>query len=260
MQKSSYDITLFLSISTLILVTLIAFIICIIFVYGKKQHYYLDTLHQMKISQEQIVLAAQLEIQEDTFRNISREIHDNISTSLSLAKLHLNTLELQNNCSASCEKLNAAITLVTNAITELRDISKGLNGDIIIEQGLLNAIRDEVDKINKTQIFKIDLTILGNTVYMESKKELVVFRIIQEGFNNIIKHAHAKTVELKLDFGAKTLNVQLIDNGQGFATIDSGNGGSGLINMRNRVKSLCGQFDIFSKETEGTWLIFTIPY
>jgi signal transduction histidine kinase len=260
MQKSSYDITIFLAISSLILVTLIAFIICIIYLYGKRQHYYLHSLQQMKLSQEQIVLAAQLEIQEDTFRNISREIHDNISTSLSLAKLYLNTIELKENCSTSGEKLNGAISLVTCAITELRDISRGLNGDIIIEQGLLNALRDEVDKISKTQIFKIDFTILGNTVYMDSKKELVIFRVIQEGFNNIINHAGAKSVELKLDYGTKTLNVQLMDNGHGFDLIGTRNRGAGLINMKNRVKSLNGEFDLFSKQSEGTWLIFTIPY
>ena len=80
------------------------------------------------------MLNTQLEIQEQTLGHIAREIHDNISLSLTLAKLQLNTFNW-NDKALSSDKLNSSIELLTKSIVELSDLSKGMNADIIIQQG-----------------------------------------------------------------------------------------------------------------------------
>src|SRR5258705_12103501 len=78
---------------TFILLLLTCFIVSILFIYRNKQVAYFETIEKLKLDHEKNILNVQLEIQEQTLQHISREIHDNISLSLTLAKLNLNTLD-----------------------------------------------------------------------------------------------------------------------------------------------------------------------
>src|SRR5436190_856985 len=161
-------------------------IITLILMYQKKQLAYQQKLETLKLDHEKNLMAAQLEIQEDTFQHISKEIHDNISLSLTLAKLNLNTLSWTEKEKA-VSQLNTSIELISQSITNLSDISKSLNSDIIASQGLITAVKNELQRIREIGLFNIDLNIPGNPVYMDIQRELIIFRIIQEAFNNIIK-------------------------------------------------------------------------
>ena len=95
MQSGKNDIIIFLLVTTVIILLLTGLIISLIYMYQKKQLTYQQNLEKLKLDHEKNLMAAQLEIQEETFQHISREIHDNINLSLTLAKLHLNTLNWQ---------------------------------------------------------------------------------------------------------------------------------------------------------------------
>ena len=177
MQKSINDIIIFLfAVSSLILL-LIAFIIGMLYLYKKRQVRFIQNLEQIKLDHEKHILSAQLEMQEQTFRHISREIHDNISLALTLAKLHLNTLD-RNNVKELNWKVNSSIELLSQSIHDLSDISKSLNADIIIQHGLIKALENEIERIRLAGNFKIKFEISGTPFYMESQKELIIFRII----------------------------------------------------------------------------------
>ena len=98
---------------------------------------------------------------------------------------------------------------------------------------------------------------------MESQKELIIFRIIQEGFNNIIRHAGASKVKLNLDYNAHHIDVFITDNGKGFCkkTVEQNkNANAGLINMEKRALLFNGKTIIDSKMELGTKIFITIPY
>lgn len=260
MQKDSYQITLLFLVVACLLVLMTLFIFLIIYLHRKKEISFLEKLKETEDNYEKNLLNSQLEIQEQTFQHISREIHDNISLSLTLAKLQIHTFEWDNK-EKSEEKLNSSIDLLTNSIAQLSDISKSLNSDIISQHGLLEAIEEELNRIRKTGLFTIKFEITGSPVYMDSRKELIIFRIIQEAFNNILKHAGASAAGLSMHYGDEHLAVTICDNGKGYSSRNNGNKNqAGLRNMETRARILNGQINISSRTGTGTVVSFTIPF
>ena len=194
MQETHYNITVFLLIATFLILILGGFILTVFYFYiRKKQIIYLKELRKIKSDFEKDLLSAQLEMQEQTFQNISREIHDHICLNLTLAKLNLVTID-HNNKHQFIDNINSSVEILGKSIHELSDISHSMNPEIIESNGLITALELEIEKMKKLNLFQIILSINGNPVYMDSQKELFIFRIIQEAFNNILKHAKAKNV------------------------------------------------------------------
>ncbi len=260
MQNTSYNITVFLLVTTFLIMLMGAFILTILFIHRKKQIAFQENIKEIETNYEKNILQSQLEIQEQTFQNISREIHDNISLSLTLAKLHLHTLEWTD-LNKTVEKVNTSIELLTNSIAELSDISKSLSANIIIQHGLLKAIDDELHHIRQTGLFSVAFELSGTPIYLDNQKELIIFRIIQESFNNIIKHAEAHHTKLDLHYNLANLIITISDDGRGFDTKISGiNRQAGLKNMETRIIILKGEIEINSQPGSGTVLIFKIPF
>ena len=264
MQTNKNQIILFLIVITAIIVLLATLIITLIYLYQKKQLAYHENLDKLKLDNEKNILKTQVEIQENTFENISREIHDNINLSLTLAKLNLNTINW-NEKQKSETLINSCVDLLSKAINDLSDISKSMNPEIISNQGLINAIEKEIDRIAHTGHFKIKFAVTGEPIYMDAQKELVVFRIVQESINNIIKHAMATEIEIELHFKNDRLGLTIIDNGNGFCmeTFDANperKQKAGLTNMRTRAMMFNGNLKIKSNPGTGTNIFVTIPY
>lgn len=248
-------------ITTIILLMLLCFIISIMFLYQKKQMAYVKNLEDVKNNFEQTLLTSTLEIREEAFQNIAREIHDNINLSLTLAKLYLHTTDLNNKEQAST-KVASSIDLLAKSINDLSNISKGLNTEVIIQQGLIKALEYEVKRINQAELFRIYYKVVGIPRFLDGKMELIIFRIVQEAFNNIIKHAKAKTAILLLNFQDSFLTIHIRDHGVGFNPNDQNKSSrqAGLKNMESRTRMLNGQMKLTSKINLGTTLSFTIPF
>lgn len=259
MQKSANDIIIFLYGISILFLLLFSIILFLLHLYKKRQQKHLESITLIKQEFDNTILNTQLEIQEQTFQHISREIHDNISLSLTLAKLQLNTFDW-NEREKSSTKLESSIKLLGSSIAQLSDISKSLNADIIIQNGLLKALEEEVERIRQTDQFELEYEVKGSPVFMDSNKELIIFRIIQEAFNNVIKHAKASVVQLQLDFCPQQLQISIADNGKGFNQESrKSRGNAGLKNMETRANILKGEMQVFSSPETGTQLLFTIP-
>lgn len=264
MQKTPDDIIVFLVVTIFLIILLGSFIITILFLYQKKQMIYLKELEKIKSDYEKNLLKTHIEIQEQTFQAISRDIHDNINLSLTLAKLNLNTLDL-----ADIEKSDqviSSIEFISKAIIDLTDISRSMNSDVISEQGLIRALELEIEKLKKLKCFFIKFEVSGNPVFMDANKELVIFRIIQESFNNILKHAQARQIQLFMHYNLDHVEITASDDGVGFnkPTKKESHGKarptSGLLNMRKRAEILNGSFHINSHPGLGTIIKISIPY
>ena len=236
-----------------------ALILVILHLHKKKTFIHSQRLRQIESHYEKNILKTQLEIQEQTFQHISREIHDNISLSLTLAKLNLHTLDLEHSTIIK-EKINNTVELITKSINELSDISKGLNSNIIIQQGLTKAVEDEIHRIRQIGLFSIEYNLDGEPVYMTTQRELIVFRIVQEAFNNILKHAKASHATLAFYYKPTELMITIKDDGKGFDTTEIHfKKHAGLKNMETRIKMLRGSMRVQSTNCIGTELFFVIP-
>ena len=250
-------VIIFIIISVILILFLIIFITIIIYRYQQKQNAYFKDIESLKASHQNTLLQSQLEIQEQTFQNISREIHDNIGQKLSLAKLHLNTLSYADTTNTR-EQVNESINIISEAINDLSDLSHSLSSEIIMNNGLIKALEFEAAQMQRSGIYKIHFSISGNPVFMDANTELVLFRITQEALNNIIRHAGASLIDFHLYYNTSSLVLTIKDNGKGF-NIAGSEAGTGLLNMKKRTLLLNGKLDIISSENTGTQIKIEIP-
>lgn len=255
--------TIFIVISSsLILLFFSLFIIFILFRIKKKVISSNLEIEKIKHETENKILETKIEIQETTFNQISSEIHDNISLGLTLAKLQItNYLDKKEE---NFEKLILAVDLISKSLIDLNDISKSLDGNKLLEYGLIDAIESEISVLQKTGIYDVDLVIIGEPFFLDQKIDLVILRIMQEACNNILKHAQANNIRVELHFEPELFKMKVIDNGIGFDQIKVNEKKqirkmSGLKNVYSRSEIVGGKFEIISKENSGTTILISIP-
>lgn len=217
---------------------------------------------QLQSQYEQELLRTQLEIQEQTLKTISQEIHDNIGQVLSLAKLNLSRMDISKQDQLQ-EKIADSKKLVSKAIQDLRDLARSMNTDNITAMGLANAVGSEVEMLRKAG-FAVSFDVNGNITKQDPQKELILFRIIQEVFNNVIKHAEANTITVMITYAEMILTISVTDNGKGVDLnlingYDKADNGLGIRNMHNRARLIGADFKMSSTLTEGTEVILTLP-
>ncbi len=251
-------ITIFIIISVVLILILVVFISFIIYRYQKNQHSYMKDIEKIRATHERAILESQIEIQEQTFQNISREIHDNIGQKLTLAKLQLNTLPIVNDTYLK-DAVESSINMISEAILDLSDISRSMSSEIILNNGFIKALEFEIAQLQKSGLYKISFTLGGNPVFLEGQIELMLFRIVQEAFSNIIKHAAAESIHLYLNYNEDFLKLQISDDGKGFEYTDNTHQGIGLQNMRKRAMQLNGEMTIGRNEQKGTTITIKIP-
>jgi two-component system NarL family sensor kinase len=256
MSSAESELIVFIIVGTVLFLLVALFTVSFLFFYRQKQHRHSQEKNQMRNDFQRELLKTQLEIQEQTLKNISQEIHDNIGQTLSLAKLNLNTFDIEKREKA-IEKVSSSNELVAKAINDLRNLSRSLNTDSILSDGLIKALETELKIIEHAGVFETDIKLTGQPIRIDPKKELILFRIVQEAVNNIIKHSDATTIFVDANFMDEQIVIKIRDNGKGFEINDS-NEGSGLRNMNSRAQLIGGSFEVQSGRG-GTILTVTLP-
>ena len=255
---------MFIAIAGIITIIILSITILIFFMtYQKRKLGHKHEKEQLQLNFSQTLLQTQLEIQEQTLKNISEEIHDNIGQALSLAKLNLNTLpEIADE--ATQQKIVNSKELVSKAIIDLRNMSKSLDTDYVRDMGLQPAIEYELDMIKKTGGHKIELSVNGSLFRFDKQKELILFRIVQEILNNIIKHAKAEKIAVHIIYDLDKLQLTISDDGQGVNLTplnenDRSGFGLGIRNMHNRAKLIGADFNMSSSIGKGSEVKIILP-
>ena len=197
-------------------------------------------------------------IQEQTLNHVSQEIHDNVGQLLSLVKLQLNL---------AAEKggeenllLSDARDNIGRAMMDLRDMAKGMSSDRISLLGLYASVDQEAQRIRRTGVCEVNVTCEGQAQPMDRQKETILFRVIQECLQNIIKHAQATRVEIAFAYAASAVKIEVRDNGKGFL-ITRGNSlsGLGMMNMHHRIELMHGKVTVESEPGFGTKIVIELP-
>ena len=245
-----------------ILSTLVVFIIIFLILYQKRYYNHLKEKQELRSIFQQELLKTRLEIQEETFRNISQEIHDNIGQALSFVKLNLNIVD-PHDASLVINKLSESRVLLTKTIQDLRDLARSLNTDFISDIGLPTAIEQQLQILSRTGIYKVSFKQEGDVFKNISQRELVIYRIVQELLNNIVKHADANAINVEMLYLSEKLIITVEDNGKGFNADALGlpekNSGLGLRNMSTRMKLIEGTIDLKSNPGQGTKAVLELP-
>ena len=239
-----------------------AFIVAYIFVYNRRKKRHIEEKAQLRIVYDAELVKTQMEIQEQTMQTIGVELHDNIGQLLSLTSLTLNSIELDKPDKAQ-QKIGAAIELNLKSIKEMRLLGKLLHGEQLVKQGLEEAIRSEISWIEKSGRFMVAYHVEGEKPAAGNPdKDLILFRITQEVFNNIIKHSRAANITVKLNFSVEHVRLLIIDDGAGFDVrrLTEEQKGMGLRNIQKRAEIVGGGVFIQSQPGEGTCIEIGIPY
>lgn len=254
--KAERNLIIYMIIVLIIICSLV--ILFFVFYQKRKNQLLIKNVKQQQKFDEELIKTQQ-EIQEETLKHVGRELHDNIGQMLVMSTMQMNAAVKVVSDDAKSKVSNAAETL-KSTLDEVRALSKSLNSDVIFNLGFETTVKNELQRLNKTGLLDASVTITGEKVEFENKKdEIILFRILQEFFSNTLKYAEADDLKVTIDYQENTLNIKVEDNGIGF-NIDTATKSSGLINMEKRAELLNADFQLESKEEKGTTLTLKYPF
>jgi two-component system NarL family sensor kinase len=146
-----------------------------------------------------------------------------------------------------------ALDMIDTSIRELRRVAHNMMPEMLTKFGLDEALKEYCNNINSAKLISVKYQSLGMEARPDKSVEIIIYRIVQELLNNVLKHAAATTTFVQLIRQDSRLNVLVEDNGNGFDTgLMENNKGAGLANIRSRVDYLKGQLDIHAEPGKGT--------
>lgn len=211
--------------------------------------------------QQELATRAVLEAEERERQRIAKDLHDGVGQIMSAAKMNLSAFEneIPFNSPEQRQKFEKIIYLVDESCKEVRTVSHNMMPNALLKSGLASAIREFTDKIDD-RMLKVDLYSEGLNERLDTNVETVLYRVIQECVNNVIKHASANHLDISLIKDADGISATVEDNGRGFDTADSSKyDGLGLKNIRSRIEYLKGTVEYNSNPGKGTLVAIHVP-
>jgi len=240
------------------MVLLAVAIIVFFLVYQKRLFAQKADILRMKAEYQRDLLQYSLEAQEVERKRIASDLHDDIGSILSAARIYVNQLEPLADLDSYKELKLESTALIDTALNRIRNISHNLFPPNLEHIGFIQACEDLCFRINKLN--KIDVVLDHLEIPELSKqKELCLYRILQELTNNTLKHAEATRIDLKFrSKGNNRFQMQYNDNGNGF---DNKNGtivGLGLKSIESRVNSINATVQINTQKENGFEFILSL--
>ncbi len=220
--------------------------------------------HRQKLEQEQVrnllqqqelsIMKAIMSGEEKERIRLSRELHDSIMIQFSVVKMNLSSLIGKADTVLFGASLQPLVEQLDQATDNLRNTAHNLMPDMLLEEGLPEALFFFCKNLQKYAPLKINFQPLGLIPRFQVQFELSVYRIVQELIQNIVKHAEATEAIVQISFENKLLSVTVEDNGKGMAgnKMGSNSNGLGLKSIYARITSLKGRIDIESGSNIGT--------
>jgi two-component system NarL family sensor kinase len=220
-----------------------------------------SVLQEAVLQQQDIATKGIIQAEEKERKRIAADLHDGVGQLFSAVRMNLSSLldrVILNNADeqALAEK---TLAMVDESCKEVRTIAHQMMPNILLKTGLASAIKDFVNKID-SQCLKINLEAYGLEERLDNNVEIVLYRVVQECVNNVIKHSKANRLDINLTREEKDISVTIEDNGIGFDTTNKMKfEGIGLKNIITRVQYLKGAVDISSDQNKGTLVAIYIP-
>ena len=214
-----------------------------------EQQHQLAEQQVKQLEQEKQLVATQSILDGETAERtrLSRDLHDGLGSILTGVKLNLEDLKGHVILpQSSLECFNKAFGMLNESMVELRRVAHHLMPDSLSRYGLKVALTDFCNSFSN-----ITFGYFGDESRLDPKLEVMIYRIIHELVNNVLKHAEAKQITVQVMCETEYIAFIVLDDGKGFNSSIQPQG-MGLENIRNRVASFNGRMDIMSKEGKGT--------
>lgn len=218
-----------------------------------------EQLHATRIKEleqekQLISMNSLLKGQEEERGRLAKDLHDGLGGMLSGVKLSLGAMKGNLILSEDNARLfTKTLGQLDNSISEMRRVAHNMMPEALVRLGLQQAVQDYCDGLTESQALKINCQFHGLEKRLDAPTEIIVYRIVQELLNNVVKHSAASQVFVQIMRHETSLNITLEDNGKGFdvGAMESMKG-AGLSNVRTRVEYLKGNLDIQSSPGKGT--------
>jgi signal transduction histidine kinase len=232
-------------------ITLIVFIIF----HQRRVILYQLKMQQMESEQQKILLRASIELQEEERQRIAADLHDDAGPLLATARLYLSENIVNLDRPTQLQTIFSVKEIIDDAIYLIRHISHSLMPPTLKDFGLESAVNDFFQKINASGSIHVKSSFADYHIRLKADKELVIFRVIQELINNILKHSHSTFIHLFQNNEADRITIKLIHDGRGMTQEDflekaKNSAGLGLKNIQSRLKIILGDihFELESDE------------
>lgn len=239
----------------------IGLIVFIIF-HQRKVIRYQMRLQLMEQEQQKMLLNASIQLQEEERQRIAADLHDDAGPLLATARLYLNENLVNLDKTTQLQSIYNAKQIIDDTIQLIRNISHSLMPPTLKNFGLESAVNDLFQKISGSGSMNASCRFHDYRDRLHPDQELIIFRVIQELVNNILKHSNASFIHLTQNLSGSKLYIRLHHDGRGitqadFEKLNKSNTGLGLKNIQSRLKLLQGRI-FFEKDMSQTYYKVTI--
>ena len=233
----------------------------VIFHQRKVNRFNLD-LKKLEEEKQQVLLNASIKFQEEERNRIAADLHDDVGPLLATARLYLNENLINQEPAAQLQSILSAKQIIDDAIQLIRNISHSMMPPTLKNFGLESAMSDLFQKINGSGNINASVRFHDYRTRLKLEQELLIFRIIQELVNNIIKHSSAGFIHLTQNANATHSYFRLHHDGHGiiqteFDRLNHVSTGLGLKNIASRIKVLNGRI-LFEIDPSHTYYKVTL--
>ncbi|MEF2231823.1 MAG: PAS domain S-box protein [Pseudodesulfovibrio sp.] len=228
-----------------------------------------EEVEQREKAQRQILSLTKdiIRVQEAERQRIARDLHDNVAQDLSSAVLKIKTMfDGHGDIDPELHRRgDAAARLMKKTVADVRSIAYGLRPPALDQLGLVRALENYCQEVARRAGLFIDFSSAGMEAgTLDSDAEINIYRMLQEGINNVVKHARATTVTVRVVRSHPDIILRIEDNGNGFDTdtrlpAAAKENRMGVRSMEERARLIGGSMEIQSLLGKGTRVIFTIP-
>jgi signal transduction histidine kinase len=243
------------------LVLAIGLVVFIVFHQRRVIRYQMQ-LQKMEEEQQKILLNASIRWQEEERQRIAADLHDDAGPLLATARLYLNENLLKQDINTQLQSIYNAKQIIDDTIQLIRNISHSLMPPTLKNFGLESAINDLFQKISGTGSINASCRFHDYRQRLRPEQELLIFRVVQELVNNILKHSNSSFIHLTQNYNEEKFYLRLHHDGRGitqqdFEKMNKSSLGLGLKNIQSRMKVLHGNIN-FEKDLSQTYYKVTM--
>jgi signal transduction histidine kinase len=262
LEASPGPISFVLFLGTLGMLALTLGLIMFIIFHQRKVIRYQVKLQTLEQEQQQILLKASIHLQEEERQRIAADLHDDAGPLLATARLYLNENLVNQDKSTQLQSIFQARQILDDTIQLVRNISHSLMPPTLKNFGLESAINDMSQKISGSGTINASSRFHDYKERLKSEKELIVYRVIQELINNILKHSNSSFIHITQNMHGDNFVLRIHHDGRGlvqadFEKLNKSNIGLGLKNISSRLKVAQGSI-LFEKDSSQTYYKVTI--
>ena len=258
--SNSLSTTMFLG--TIGMLALTIGLIVFIILHQRKVIRYQTRLQKLEQDQQKMLLNASIRLQEEERQRIAADLHDDAGPLLATARLYLNENLINLDKTSQLQSIYNAKQIIDDTIQLIRNISHSLMPPTLKNFGLESAVNDLFQKISGSGSLNASCRFHDYRERLQPEQELIVFRVIQELVNNILKHSNASFIHLTQNLSGDKLYIRMHHDGRGitqtdFDKLNKSAVGLGLKNIQSRLKVLHGRI-FFEKDLSQTYYKVTI--